>query len=235
MSRSSSTIRVATLAALVLLSDRASAIDLSPNPFLLKGTGSGGGDIEASVRLVGTSTGVPPGGVTKFGSISPTDTSLIFRVRVHGGSAPVKYFLLGADTTYPPLPPMLSISGGGVIPGPDVDVEVALWPTDPSVYVTGLSENGVSNDFFISFPTAPAVGQFVLAGTNDEALGGPACGFTPCVQNHAVVVNDQPAVPASSASGVILLAGLLVSIAWVIGLRPGAAQARNRTRPVARS
>ena len=197
-----------SLTAVLLLSlsgESASALVITPNPIPLIGTGGLGGSIVASLELVATSTGIPVGGVVSFGSVAPTTTSLVFRVTVDASSAPVFYFLVAAEATFPLVPPLLAFSGAGVIPGPDADVALTNIPTDPSVKVTGPSAAGdVSDLFFISYPTPPAVGQFVLGGVDEVDFFFGACGPSPCVQNHATVVPE----PGSSELLAVGLTGL---------------------------
>lgn len=205
-----------SLTAVLLLAgsvESASALVITPNPIPLIGTGGLGGSVAASLELVATSTGIPAGGVVSFGSVGPTATSLVFRASVDASSVPVAYFLVAAEASFPLVPPLLPFSGAGVIPGPDVDVALMSIPTDPSVMLTGPSAAGAVSDlFFISFATPPALGEFVLAGVDEVELSPFSCGGTPCVQNHATVVVPESGSSQLLAVGLIGLALLRRSV-----------------------
>ncbi|HUK63414.1 MAG TPA: hypothetical protein VLV15_08775, partial [Dongiaceae bacterium] len=150
------------LAVVSLSSGTASALTIAPNPIPLVGTGGAGGSIVGSVELVGTASGVPLGGVVSFGSIAPSDTSLIFRITLDPSSAPVAYFAVSsADTVLPPAGGSLVYSGAGVIPGAGTDITLLEITVDPSVVIFGVTVPGsVSDLFFVAYPTPPAAGEF---------------------------------------------------------------------------
>jgi hypothetical protein len=127
-------------------------------------------------------TGIPPGGVVQFGSTDPTDISLVLQIPVIPG--------VGFSVT------SLHITGGGTIPGPDLDVVLAL---EFATVRPSASGEGTSDRFFISFAESSVGSRVQWASLS--STGGVVGAF------------EVPAVPAPSTPTLLVwsLAAVLLA------------------------
>jgi len=143
--------RIVFLSALVLAAigaRDAAALSIAPNPVAMPNLETA--EIVANIRLVGTITGAPAGGVTLRGAVAPTDQTLLFTVE-H----------LFANSDGPLAAIGVSRASGvwsalGWVPGSGVD-----WSLYSSLYggdaaIAGPLDYGQTSDvFFVSAASLP--------------------------------------------------------------------------------
>jgi hypothetical protein len=177
----------AACAAVLSFATSSAAITILPNPIPLVGSGDFG-SITASIELVSTVTGVPAGGSVSIGTTAPTDTTLVFRASVDLASVDgVTVFAVTADDDGDSLAGLISFSGAGVIAGAGVDItllafEEVVAAVRPELEV--ISPGSTTDLFFVSYPIAPGVGEFLIAGA------GPTTETPLPVQSAAMVVPE---------------------------------------------
>jgi len=117
----------------------ATGLGLTPDPSVLTELVGGG---EYVFDFLGSTVGVPIGGVVLDGAVSPTDTTLLFRAT---------FQLLATGTPLPFLPYLgFGPRGVGTIPGPDVDVLAYPPASLPAFRFAAGLPGSITDVFFIS-------------------------------------------------------------------------------------
>lgn len=189
------------LAAFVLLAGAgapASALTMTPNPLAFTAP-----PVTGTLELVSQNSGVPTGGTVQYGSVAAGDLTFVFEIFIDSHTA--------AGDPFYAIESSGTISGAGVIPGSDADLEVAA---DPSPYAgvalvfdpnavgisPGLVPGQTYDRFFVSF-SALAVGDTldVLPCAPDIVGGGFGCPLS---------IAEASIVPEPSTALLVVIAGL---------------------------
>jgi hypothetical protein len=177
------------------LSAPVSALTIDPNPVLFDN-----GSVSGSITLVEAATGIPSGGNVLAGSVSGTDTSLVFEVTLDPGSDPINEIgvaiePVGFTFTLP--------TGGGDIAGTgDVgidDVDDSLFGQLVFVFDGNLGAGQTSDRFFISFGS-------LSAGQQVNFMISPADGTSDFFAQGTLV--DVPEASLGLLAGVLALGGV---------------------------
>ena len=166
---------------------KADALTMSPNPLLFND-----GTTFVTITLVGTVNGTPGGGAVLFGSVSPTDVTLIFTLSVSGGAtAAVEYLEIGAR--YLPIVPLIPTTGAGWIAGPNVNIAA----------VTGTAN---TPKFDFGAVGTPFVGEGVATGqTSDQFFVSYAAGALLPNSTQAIRFKVDPGVGVVFAADAIIV------------------------------
>jgi len=194
------------LAAFVLLAGAgapASALTMSPNPLALSVLGP---PVTGTLELVSQNSGVPSGGTVQYGSVAAGDLTFVFEIFVASwsGSAGDPWYAIESSGT---------ISGAGVIPGSDADIEVAADPSpyagvamvfDPNAgFIPGLVPGQNYDNFFVSFS------ELAVGDTLDVLICGPDLvqgGFSCFSFSEASIVPEPSTALLVAFSGLAALA-----------------------------
>lgn len=179
--------KLALFAALAFAASPAAALSMSPNPVDLIFEG-----LAARVTLVGSTTGLPAGGITLGGAVAPADEVLLFTVEyIQASISPLAF--VGVQR-----------SGGvwsavGWVPGANVDWSSTFGGVSSAATIISntLDTGLVSDAFFVSAASLP-IGttlDFSFQGYHGVPLG----------MGSATVV-PEPATLALLAGGLVLLA-----------------------------
>jgi len=140
---------LAALAAIALGAAPAQALSISPTSVDLVEFESGT-LVVATITLVGTTTGLPAGGVTLRGAVAPADETLLFVVEYDFPDSLGPLAAVGvtrATGTW---------SGLGWVPGPDVDWSLASSLFGGSAGIAAPLDHGQTSDvFFVSAASIP--------------------------------------------------------------------------------
>jgi hypothetical protein len=168
------------LLALVLTTPAAQALTITPNPLVFL-AGVQPAIVSGNAELVDVTVGVPSGGVVLEGTVAPTASTLVFRVRLDSSSAqtgPVGLFLAWSL----PLSLFADALGGGWIPGAGKDVVSVLRTRTMEslhfVFADGGLTGGEEGDLFFASFSELAVGQAVGLVVRPALSGAAAETFT---------------------------------------------------------
>lgn len=169
--QSGARLRVALLlAAFLLLAGPApvSALTMTPDPRLFSITGAAG-----SIDFIGQVTGTPAGAVGVFGTIGPTNITLIFQLTVTSG---------GVDSIGVGITLVSSTAGGWIGTSSDglVDISLVNGTAATRIFNFGATAEGVnpnvnsgetSNYFFISYAsiTPPKTINFMVSPSDGSS------------------------------------------------------------------
>jgi hypothetical protein len=168
----------------------ANAGSIVPNPVTIANSAS---VPLAQVTLVGTSTGVPAGGVVLDGSAAPTDLTLLLTLEYVGpGSPTFTQIGLFADPLW---------SSVGWIPGADVDWTTAAHTPGSVAFAqsAAITTGAVTDVLFITVPSIDAGKALLFGFTNGSgsASGGGQA---------TVTWVPEPGTLALLTGGLVLLA-----------------------------
>jgi hypothetical protein len=184
------------LALVLVLAGSRTAVGLSivPDPLGLSGAATG------SLDLLAVVTGVPAGGTVQFGSVSGSDTTLVFGLSISSHEA-------GGDPFYA-LVSSGTIVGAGVIAGADLAVAPDLSIFDPPLseaavvgdpagdFDVGVVPGQVYDPFFVSFSS-------LSPGDTLSVLPCTAFPFASCVAE--LELGEASVVPGPPTSALLLL------------------------------